>query len=153
MILKDLADHLVLGWDTTEDTLERVPTWRDAEPKHLRYLAVDQIAVIKEHHYSTVVVEAQKKRLETAEREIERVLKRVERSGADGGQVGALGGPSSPSSPSVLLHPANRAVGTVSYRARKPIRIARTKACPLTKSIDLGGGKPCKHHSWASSSR
>ncbi len=40
-------------------------------------------------------------------------------------------------------------------RDREPreIRIARTEACPLAKSNDLGGGKPCKHHSWASSSR
>jgi hypothetical protein len=42
-------------------------------------------------------VEAHKKRLETAEREIERVLTRVEPSGTAERQVRALNGPSSPS--------------------------------------------------------
>ena len=60
MIVRDVADHLGVGWDTTEDTLERVPTWRAAEPKHLRYLAVDQIAVINGHHRSMVVMERER---------------------------------------------------------------------------------------------
>jgi transposase len=59
MTLKDVAHHLGVGWDTIKDILKRDLSRRYAKPKlkHLRYLAIDEIAVAKGHRYLTVVLD------------------------------------------------------------------------------------------------
>jgi transposase len=59
MTIKDVADHLGVGWDTIKDILKRDLSRRFARPKlkHLRYLAIDEIAVAKGHRYLTVVMD------------------------------------------------------------------------------------------------
>jgi len=59
MTIKDVARHLGVGWDTIKDILKRDLSRRYAKPKlkHLRYLAIDEIAVAKGHRYLTVVMD------------------------------------------------------------------------------------------------
>jgi len=59
MTIQDVAHHLGIGWDTIKDILKRDLSRRFAKPKlkHLRYLAIDEIAVAKGHRYLTVVMD------------------------------------------------------------------------------------------------
>src|SRR5262245_14711954 len=59
LTIKDVAHHLGVGWDTIKDILKRDLSRRFAKPKlkHLRYLAIDEIAVAKGHRYLTVVMD------------------------------------------------------------------------------------------------
>jgi transposase len=59
MTIQDVAHHLGVGWDTIKDVLKRDRSRRFAKPKlqHLRYLAIDEIAVAKGHRYLTVVMD------------------------------------------------------------------------------------------------
>jgi transposase len=59
MTIRDVAHHLGVGWDTIKDILKRDLSRRYAKPKlkHLRYLAIDEIAVAKGHRYLTVVMD------------------------------------------------------------------------------------------------
>jgi transposase len=59
MTIKDVAEHLGVGWDTIKDILKRDLSRRYSKPKlkHLRYLAIDEIAVAKGHRYLTVVMD------------------------------------------------------------------------------------------------
>lgn len=59
MTIQDVAHHLGVGWDTIKDILKRDLSRRYAKPKlkHLRYLAIDEIAVAKGHRYLTVVMD------------------------------------------------------------------------------------------------
>ena len=59
MTIKDVAYHLGVGWDTIKDIQKRHLPRRYAKPKlkHLRALAIDEIAVAKGHRYLTVVLD------------------------------------------------------------------------------------------------
>jgi len=59
MTIKDVARHLDVGWDTIKDIQKRDLARRYAKPKlkHLRYVAIDEIAVAKGHRYLTVVMD------------------------------------------------------------------------------------------------
>lgn len=59
MTIKDVARHLDVGWDTIKDIQKRDLSRRYAKPKlkHLRYIAIDEIAVAKGHRYLTVVMD------------------------------------------------------------------------------------------------
>jgi transposase len=59
MTILDVARHLGLGWDTVKDIQARDLSRRYAKPKlkHLRHLAIDEIAVAKGHRYLTVVLD------------------------------------------------------------------------------------------------
>lgn len=59
MTIKDVARHLNVGWDTIKDIQKRDLSRRYAKPKlkHLRYIAIDEIAVAKGHRYLTVVMD------------------------------------------------------------------------------------------------
>jgi transposase len=59
MTIRDVAHHLDIGWDTVKDIQKRDLTRRFAKPKlkHLRALAIDEIAVAKGHRYLTVVMD------------------------------------------------------------------------------------------------
>jgi transposase len=59
MTIRDVAHHLGVGWDTIKDILKRDLSRRFAKPKlkHLRYLAIDEIAVARGHHSLTVVLD------------------------------------------------------------------------------------------------
>jgi transposase len=59
MTIKDVAHHLDVGWDTVKDIQKRDLSRRYAEPKlkHLRALAIDELAVAKGHRYPTVVMD------------------------------------------------------------------------------------------------
>jgi transposase len=59
MTIKDVAHHLDVGWDTIKDIQKRDLSRRYAKPKlkHLRYIAIDEIAVAKGHRYLTVVMD------------------------------------------------------------------------------------------------
>jgi transposase len=59
MTIQDVAHHLGVGWDTIKDILKRDLSRRFAKPKlkHLRSLAIDEIAVAKGHRYLTVVMD------------------------------------------------------------------------------------------------
>jgi transposase len=58
MTIKDVAEHLQVSWDTIKDIQARSLQRRFGKPKlnKLRYLAIDEIAVGKGHHYLTVVL-------------------------------------------------------------------------------------------------
>src|SRR6516165_9378667 len=62
MTIQDVAHHLGIGWDTIKDILKRDLSRRFAKPKlkHLRYLAIDEIAVAKGHRYLTVVMDLER---------------------------------------------------------------------------------------------
>jgi len=59
MTIKDVADHLGVGWDTIKDIQQRHLEKHFAKPKlkHLRLLAIDEIAVGKGQRYLTVVLD------------------------------------------------------------------------------------------------
>ena len=59
MTIRDVAHHLDIGWDTVKDIQKRDLSRRFAKPKlkHLRALAIDEIAVAKGHRYLTVVMD------------------------------------------------------------------------------------------------
>ncbi|HEV3166710.1 MAG TPA: ISL3 family transposase [Isosphaeraceae bacterium] len=59
MTIRDVARHLNVGWDVIKDIQKRDPSRRFAKPKlkHLRHLAIDEIAVAKGHRYLTVVMD------------------------------------------------------------------------------------------------
>jgi len=57
--IKDVAEHLKVGWDMVKDIQKRYLHKRFSKPKlkHLRILAIDEIAVSKGHRYLTVVMD------------------------------------------------------------------------------------------------
>ncbi len=59
MTLRDVAAHLGVGWDLVKDVQRRDLSRRYARPKlkHLRHIAIDEIAVAKGHRYMTVVLD------------------------------------------------------------------------------------------------
>jgi transposase len=59
MTIEDVARHLNVGWDLIKDIQKRDLSRRYAKPKlkHLRYIAIDEIAVAKGHRYLTVVMD------------------------------------------------------------------------------------------------
>src|SRR3954464_6394472 len=59
MTIRDVAAHLGVGWDLVKDVQKRDLSRRYAKPKlkHLRRIAVDEIAVAKGHRYLTVVMD------------------------------------------------------------------------------------------------
>ena len=59
MTIRDVALHLDVSWDVIKDIPKRDLTRRFAKPKlkHLRHIAIDEIAVAKGHRYLTVVLD------------------------------------------------------------------------------------------------
>jgi transposase len=59
MTIRDVARHLDVGWDTIKEIQKRDLSRRFARPKlkHLRRIAIDEIAVAKGHRYLTVVMD------------------------------------------------------------------------------------------------
>jgi transposase len=59
MTIKDVAHHLDIGWDMVKDIQKRDLKRRYAKPKlkHLRAIAIDEIAVARGHRYLTVVMD------------------------------------------------------------------------------------------------
>jgi transposase len=59
MTIRDVAAHLGVGWDVIKDIQKRDLSHRFAKPKlkHLRAIAIDEIAVAKGHRYLTVVMD------------------------------------------------------------------------------------------------
>ena len=59
MTIRDVARHLGVGWDLIKDIQKRDLSRRYARPKlkHLRRIAIDEIAVAKGHRYLTVVMD------------------------------------------------------------------------------------------------
>ena len=59
MTIKDVAEHLGIGWDAVKDIQKRHLQKRFTKPKlkHLRLLAVDEISIGKGHRYLTVVLD------------------------------------------------------------------------------------------------
>ena len=59
MTIRDVAKHLNVGWDLIKDIQKRDLSRRYAKPKlkHLRHIAIDEIAVAKGHRYLTVVLD------------------------------------------------------------------------------------------------
>src|SRR5262249_15378791 len=59
MTILDVAHHLDVGWDVIKDIQKRDLSRRYAKPKlkHLRSIAIDEIAVAKGHRYLTVVMD------------------------------------------------------------------------------------------------
>ena len=59
MTIRDVAAHLGVGWDLVKDIQKRDLSRRFARPKlkHLRRIAIDEIAVAKGHRYMTVVLD------------------------------------------------------------------------------------------------
>src|SRR6516165_1951803 len=59
MTIQDVAQHLGVGWDLIKDIGKRDLARRFAKPKlkHLRHIAIDEIAVAKGHRYLTVVLD------------------------------------------------------------------------------------------------
>ena len=55
MTIRDVAHHLDVGWDVIKDIQKRDLSRRYAKPKlkHLRAIAIDEIAVAKGHRYLT----------------------------------------------------------------------------------------------------
>jgi transposase len=62
MTILDVARHLNVGWDLIKEIQKRDLSRRYAKPKlkHLRYIAIDEIAVAKGHRYLTVVMDLEK---------------------------------------------------------------------------------------------
>ena len=56
MTIKDVAQHLNVGWNMIKDIQKRYLLKHYAQPKlkHLSFLAIDEIAVAKDHRYVTV---------------------------------------------------------------------------------------------------
>ena len=61
MTIRDVALHLGVSWDTIKDIQKRDLSRRYAKPKlkHLRHIAIDEIAVAKGHRYLTLVMDLQ----------------------------------------------------------------------------------------------
>jgi transposase len=61
MTIRDVAKHLDVSWDTIKDLQKRDLSRRFAKPKlkHLRHIAIDEIAVAKGHRYLTLVMDLQ----------------------------------------------------------------------------------------------
>src|SRR3954447_735896 len=59
MTIRDVAHHLDVGWDMVKDIQKRDLSRRYAKPKlkHLRAIAIDEIAVARGHRYLTVVLD------------------------------------------------------------------------------------------------
>ena len=59
MTIRDVARHLGVSWDVIKDIQKRDLSRRFAKPKlkHLRHIAIDEIAVAKGHRYLTVVLD------------------------------------------------------------------------------------------------
>jgi hypothetical protein len=59
MTIRDVALHLGVGWDLIKEIQKRDLARRFAKPKlkHLRWIAIDEIAVAKGHRYLTVVLD------------------------------------------------------------------------------------------------
>jgi transposase len=59
MTILDVAHHLDVGWDLVKDIQKRDLSRRYAKPKlkHLRAIAIDEIAIAKGHRYLTVVMD------------------------------------------------------------------------------------------------
>jgi transposase len=59
MTIRDVAAHLGVGWDLVKDVQKRDLSRRFARPKlkHLRRIAIDEIAVARGHRYLTVVMD------------------------------------------------------------------------------------------------
>ena len=59
MTIRDVAAHLGVGWDLVKDIQKRDLARRYAKPKlkHLRRIAIDEIAVAKGHRYLTLVLD------------------------------------------------------------------------------------------------
>jgi transposase len=59
MTIRDVAVHLDVGWDVIKEIQKRDLARRFARPKlkHLRRIAIDEIAVAKGHRYLTVVLD------------------------------------------------------------------------------------------------
>ena len=59
MTIRDVAAHLGVGWDLVKDIQKRDLSRRFARPKlkHLRRIAIDEIAVAKGHRYMTLVLD------------------------------------------------------------------------------------------------
>jgi transposase len=59
MTIRDVAMHLGVSWDVIKDIQKRDLSHRYAKPKlkHLRHIAIDEIAVAKGHRYLTVVMD------------------------------------------------------------------------------------------------
>jgi transposase len=59
MTIKHVAEHLGVSWDVIKDIQKRDLSRRFAKPKlkHLRHIAIDEIAVAKGHRYLTIVLD------------------------------------------------------------------------------------------------
>ncbi len=59
MTIRDVAKHLGVGWDMIKDIQKRDLSRRYAKPKlkHLRHIAIDEIAIAQGHRYLTVVLD------------------------------------------------------------------------------------------------
>jgi transposase len=59
MTIQDVADHLVIGWDTVKDIQARYLRRRFGKPKlhRLKQIAIDEINIGKGHRYLTVVLD------------------------------------------------------------------------------------------------
>jgi len=59
MTIQDISKHLKISWDKVKDIQKRNLIRHYSKPtlKHLRFLAVDEIAVAKGHRYLTVVLD------------------------------------------------------------------------------------------------
>ncbi len=59
MTIRDVARHLGVGWDTIKEIQKRDLSRRFAKPKlkHLKRIAIDEIAIGKGHRYLTVVMD------------------------------------------------------------------------------------------------
>jgi transposase len=59
MTIRDVAKHLGVAWDVIKDIQRRDLARRFAKPKlkHLRHIAIDEIAIAKGHRYLTVVLD------------------------------------------------------------------------------------------------
>src|SRR3954447_11152196 len=59
MTIRDVAVHLDVSWDTIKDIQKRDLSRRYAKPKlkHLRHIAIDEIAIAKGHRYLTIVMD------------------------------------------------------------------------------------------------
>jgi transposase len=59
MTILDVARHLNVGWDLIKDIQKRDLSKRYAKPKlkHVRHIAIDEIAVAKGHRYLTLVMD------------------------------------------------------------------------------------------------
>src|SRR6478735_5490377 len=59
MTIRDVALHLGVSWDVIKDIQKRDLSRRYAKPKlkHLRHIAIDEIAVARGHRYLTIVLD------------------------------------------------------------------------------------------------